>query len=283
MGSVRFTGLLGAVLDGAWPQGGAPQLKHTGHRVPECYAAVLESCSGPLTREHYISSAILEQMDELQLTGVRWQQAGETRRYKPKALVARILCEAHNNALSSLDAEASEFYRAVTDLIDAKPTRTPSERRWFDGTLLERWALKAFLGTLVSKIALQEEQLPDGWTPPMRWLQLLFGLETFQAPWGLYSVVSGPQPKEIARAVEHATIGRIDTKEPIGADMSIGGLRFRLVLADDEHWDPPPSGWRLRHRPSRFRIAHARGTDTLNLFWSDHTYEGGTITVNVGR
>lgn len=75
----------------------------------------------------------------------------------------------------------------------------------------------------------------------------------------------------------------MDAKEPIGADMSVGGLRLRLVLANDEQRDPPPIGWRLRNRPSRFRIAHPRGTDMLNLFWSDHAYEGGTITIDVSQ
>ncbi len=102
---------------------------------------------------------------------------------------AKILCERHNSALSTLDTAAGQLFRALhhyqADLRE-NPEPHGNEFALFHGDLIERWMLKLFWGALaagslgkdgggveglrsdidlraLAAILYRGEPLPDGW------------------------------------------------------------------------------------------------------------------------
>src|SRR5688572_20977335 len=85
----------------------------TGRVSHGCYAAPLQDCDGrPPTREHYISKNLLERFGNgFFVAGLPWLDS--PRALGVNALVGRVLCERHNNALSPLDAIIGKFYDVI--------------------------------------------------------------------------------------------------------------------------------------------------------------------------
>lgn len=123
-------------------------------RVEGCYARSLGDCRGPLSREHWISSSILSQMEGgFTVDGLFFLPPGESRSLPAKNLVAKVLCEGHNNDLSPLDEAAAQFFAAVlrcTELT-ACDSRAPGYYL-FAGEDIERWALKTMLALGASAV-----------------------------------------------------------------------------------------------------------------------------------
>ena len=84
----------------------------TGHAHPRCYMSPSRNCSTKISREHYISQAILDQFPVLTVSGLPWQQAGEAPQFAPRALTANVLCTRHNSPLSPLDTLAARAFPA---------------------------------------------------------------------------------------------------------------------------------------------------------------------------
>ena len=71
----------------------------TGVRNEGCYAAALTDCSPDISREHYVSHALLRLLStegEVTVDGFPWQDAGAVGRVAPAALTGKILCSRHN-------------------------------------------------------------------------------------------------------------------------------------------------------------------------------------------
>ncbi len=125
-------------------------MQSTGSR--ECYAAPLGGCSGGLSREHYISAAVLREVGgKVWIEGAARTPAAA---YGVDALAAKVLCRHHNNQLSSLDAVAADAFRIMREFqtaFDAGATRTESQSATVNGYALERWMLKLALGMLAAR------------------------------------------------------------------------------------------------------------------------------------
>lgn len=245
----------------------------------KCYASALESCGGGMSREHPVSHDITRQMSQVLVTGPRFLRPGETKQL-PDGIKSWILCKKHNSVLSDLDAEASTFYRSTSAILD--PRTDPIGPLMFNGLRLERWALKMMIGIVMAKIARPAEVDAPDWTPSLHWLRILFAKDPMPASWGLFMRVPvTPPPRTVARAVEQTTI--VDsTGVPIGSDLEIAGVKFRIVMADPDEWDPC-EGFILRRRPSAIRLISPEGEHRLAFGWGDETYVGGEVAMLVTR
>lgn len=245
----------------------APHLPPTGEAMLRCYASPLASCGGPLTREHWSTRSVLEQMPVIVLTGAKWHGPGEIRAYSADNLAAHVLCRVHNNALSPVDTEAGRFYGALNGLVDPRPGEVHRIRE-FSGHLLERWALKLLCGILAAGTVAQADPTPRGWKPPRVWLECLYGLAPFPGTQGLYARrPRGTQTGLSARSIKIELIKATATNQVIGCDLVVSGLFLRLSMADLDSWDEE-SRFDLVYRPAGFGIYSPTGTGVLALDWS---------------
>jgi hypothetical protein len=149
-----------------------------------CYAAALDECSEKLTREHYISEAILRRL------------AGPSRKLRPEnfphampealppdAFTARVLCKKHNEQLSELDTEAGRLFDAIASLHEGSAAQVVI----VSGEMIERWMLKVLCGVISSG----NTRAPNSGTrvkgqPPSQWLRILFGRQQLPSDAGLF-------------------------------------------------------------------------------------------------
>ncbi|GAA4553781.1 hypothetical protein [Pseudonocardia xishanensis] len=137
------------------PPTGRPLLggERTGYAHPQCYAASSADCSEDLTREHWFSKSILDQIGEktFWVEGLRWQKGPGKKEVSHKSFRSKVLCGRHNEALSALDAEAAEFFGVCARCQDLMVSRTPGRLfAMFAGDDIERWMLKVVLGGIAS-------------------------------------------------------------------------------------------------------------------------------------
>lgn len=108
-------------------------------------------------------------------------------------LIAKVLCEHHNNVLGPLDEEAAKLQAAIRKRRDDGPLPELMHVR-INGWKLERWALKALLDILAAgwpqpelPRALRRELEPDP-----RILRVVFGEEPLPETLGLWVVTDPP-------------------------------------------------------------------------------------------
>lgn len=124
-----------------------------------CYLRDTNNCSPDISREHYISANVLEQIaaseKAVKLSGAPFLAEGETKSLPVQALTAKILCQRHNTALSPLDQEAGRFFEMLTSAMMRKATGPGSTKRklWLaSGTAVELWMLKVACGFYFSGV-----------------------------------------------------------------------------------------------------------------------------------
>ena len=127
-----------------------PSSPLTNYSHPGCYLRDTRNCSEQISREHYMSKAVLEQLgSKLRVSGTPWLQPGETVDTSIGSLTAKILCKRHNEALSPLDSEASLFLSILRGALTDLRRKTLSRKPIFhlvNGTALELWMLKVACG-----------------------------------------------------------------------------------------------------------------------------------------
>jgi len=138
-----------------------PPNEITGIVNNNCFLSLDQNCSERISREHYISEAVLKQFDGLWIEGAPWLKKGEQKNYTTKALASKILCERHNSALSSLDEIAKMSFSNLREANAYATKKTLSKKtKYFivDGHGLELWALKTMLGLYNAKIFQSENR-----------------------------------------------------------------------------------------------------------------------------
>jgi hypothetical protein len=141
-----------------------------------CWASVLGGCSTSHSQEHVVSASVF--IDEvLNVENVAWVR-GKRKQIPRRVLTAGVLCKTHNEALSSLDAEAGLLAGALRSLAVGKAPRTYQ----VDGIKFERWLLKTMINLGTSGWR------PDGsmTQPPRDLVEIVHGLKTFFGISGLY-------------------------------------------------------------------------------------------------
>jgi hypothetical protein len=145
----------------------------------------LGDCSPTLSREHFVSASLLNELnrhDGLRVSGFRWLEAGQETMLPPNALASRILCDRHNSALSCVDEIAVNVFGAFNEKGAARSGR--QLLYLFSGNDLERWILKILCGLVCSR-SLSTGNDADI-SIPEAWLRILFGGADFPEGQGLY-------------------------------------------------------------------------------------------------
>jgi hypothetical protein len=154
---------------------------------PRCYASALNDCSGELSREHYVSAAVLQLLgDQSVIDNASWLHAGEQGPVIPtSALASRILCQRHNSALSTFDRRAKEFFTyLIWGFSDMQPSAA-RRRVACVGEQIELWVLKAACGALASGNLVERGRAVKR-QPPIDWLNLLFRGQHWEEGAGLH-------------------------------------------------------------------------------------------------
>jgi hypothetical protein len=250
----------------------------TGKRVNRCYAASLGDCDGVLSREHYVSDCVLRSVAESPvLEGIR----GAGRIEGASNMVARVLCERHNNMLSPLDVLARRFTEVVRGSFPGMPrsTFTPGNQTFlFHAGDVSRVLLKSLCATESAGALGGATPSPRGWTPPESWLNILFDDGPWPAGWGLYVPVLRGGDAEHAERITFSR--RVDQEGRIvGAEYVVGGLPFILLMADLRdvtNWHE--SDFQSVHaHPSRVVVHVAGSTRTLEF---GRRVDGRDLTIN---
>ncbi len=151
-----------------------------------CYLSHENDCSGPITREHYVSAAVLKEVDGvLRVSGLPWLGFEEHRKLPVSALVARVLCQRHNSCFSALDSEMARFLRTLKGY-SFSTIPTTSRFEVFNGHDLERWMWKTLFGLTVSGNLQIDQGVALRSSPGSRWGDLLFDRVDDGAERGLY-------------------------------------------------------------------------------------------------
>ena len=97
---------------------------------PDCYARELGGCSRQISKEHYVSDAILRQVSlgesRVLVRNLQFQNPNTQERLGISSLVAKVLCSKHNSDLSDFDVAGLSLFVGM-DQIDGAAGKT--ERR----------------------------------------------------------------------------------------------------------------------------------------------------------
>ena len=240
---------------------------------PKCYAAEIGGCHGKVNREHYFSESVLRLLNTqngMQILGAAGCEPGTMRAGSVSSEAARILCEAHNSALSPLDAVARRFFKAIddatSDLTSTDRILVANKLCLINGHDLERWALKALCGFVFSGNAVNSKgEIVRGWKPPRDWLTIIYGLGGMPQQFGLY-----------ASGVPHSPSPDCAGIKPFGTDSEIFGAIFRfrtvefsLIMAHPQYCLSIPSIAGSSYRPGGFNFTMHGMTRKVFIEWED--------------
>lgn len=193
---------------------------------PLCYARSLGNCSTRLSREHYVSAAVLRLLgEEHTISNASWLAPGQRSNPLPvEALSSRILCEHHNSSLSNLDNTAKSFFSEILYALLEPDENRIIRQVTVDGDTLERWLLKACCGALASG-NLIENNYPRVRELPLSWLNILFTGTPWEAGTGLHVRQAS------MRTHRGYTIGPIYVGETcVGGGIEFSGVELLILL-----------------------------------------------------
>ena len=157
-----------------------------------CWAVTLGDCSKKMSREHTVSRSLFVS-DEIMVQGFPWCST-EPKKIGLSSLVAKILCEKHNNGLSELDTAALDSFNVFRECIRLNNVRGKLKRppMWnvkrltIDGPRLERWFLKTLINlSFGGAWTIGRGTHPVG-TVAQELVEVAFGIRQFQDGAGLY-------------------------------------------------------------------------------------------------
>lgn len=171
------------------PRAGSLVLPSGNGRIEECYASVVGPCSGKISGEHSISSGIVKKLasegdGSVRVRGMHWQEDGAVKNLGPPSLVANVLCQGHNSALSPIDNVGIAVFEAFRRLIDTRITGSEEVTLW--GPDFELWILKALTARAVGGELENAGRRRAPRAVPADWPLILFGSKPMAAGCGLY-------------------------------------------------------------------------------------------------
>lgn len=108
---------------------------------PNCYAKGYGECDKTISKEHFVSQAILENFETILPENVEYLKGYIKTPIKPTALSVKCLCEYHNHMLSSLDGMIGIFFEEIMRFHEEKNRGVV-----FNGKNIERWFAKCLIG-----------------------------------------------------------------------------------------------------------------------------------------
>jgi len=256
----------------------------TGYSHPKCYLHLCNDCSTDISREHYMSEAVLSQLGKmLSVTGMPWLNAGEVKEISVANLTARILCKRHNEALSPLDQEAALFFGDLRNVILDLDRKTLSRKPHFhlvSGQTLELWMLKVACGVYFSVGAGGGQLLSKTHTIDMYKVTRAL----FDGQWdnraGLYFLGNRGSVLSFSDHVQFSLLSN-------DKDLVFGGVRISLLgltlefLFDTSNANPGP--WQgLIRRPTELTFTHGQRSHYFILTWPPGTPEQ-SVNMQHGR
>lgn len=258
----------------------------TSYAHPKCFAASTGDCSQKISREHYISENILKRFTNLHISGMPFQKPGSILKVSSSSLVANILCERHNNALSPLDATAGRAF----DVIDqaarhAQKADADNRSRFYliSGDGLERWALKTLLGVYFANIAAIASN-PVAKTHSVDAEHLVAGLfadEMLPPPCGLY--IHATPGDELRPDFKIAPLTPISGAAQLtGLRLVFSGLTLDLVV-DFGGTGVAQVNMAPYFRPTVIDLNHPLRTARIVATWRDRGPNVRRVGVEIGR
>jgi hypothetical protein len=237
------------------------KLQGAAGQVPRCYASVLGNCKGGISREHYISENILEQLTNIECEEMPWLRAKAGKISPKDAVVGNCLCEYHNGFLSPLDSLAGKAFENLVEL--AKPD-APDLFIW--GPSLARWLLKILIGIVAAKHAVIKGEKVDLSETPVEWIEILFGKRDFPEGYGLYMTPTIGAKINIAKRLRMETL-LLDGKMR-GVRVEIAGVEFLLNMAEPAKAFNPdhPSFANILYRPRGMNVDKRQ--NRIRIFWT---------------
>jgi hypothetical protein len=221
---------------------------------PDCYAAELGGCSTQISKEHYVSDAILRLVSlgepAVLVRNLVFQSPQTLEPRGISNLVAKVLCSKHNSDLSRFDCAGQALFAGMDQIDSAagKPDQLPTTIV-VNGDDLERWMLKTLCGGIFSgNIPVSGGSLKSI-RPPKAWLSILFEDGHFPPGQGLYvragtpGIVFSTEPSVLKMAVVSDSNDVV-----IGFTVWVFNFEFTLVLASLPSNCPPTLEY-AHHRP----------------------------------
>lgn len=242
----------------------------TQYANPKCYLSQSLDCSKNISREHYVSKAILELMGgEIAVTGVPWQPPGTTVKYGINSLVSKILCDRHNSALSPLDSLAAQVFKTIKNVCDHLNHRSLSRRTaWHlaSGEALELWCIKTLLGLFFSAVASKEgESLIYTYSVDVQGFAEALRLRRLPPDCGVYGrLVAGEYKGHLA----WTPLFDDDAKRVIGIRLRMCAVEFEVFL-DPLHVNFDAVRKEATFRPWNLIFSDGKRTHVVVLSWPD--------------
>ena len=139
--------------------------------------------------------------------------------------------------------------------------------------------LKTLIGIVVSGNSQNKQNERIIWEPNSFLLNLLFGIETFPAKWGLYINANVGHPS-IDSEVNSSNFGfapLANESTVYGAIMSLKFLSFILVLADPPRQLEGTVLHNYLYRPSDVTVRASSVLKNLKIFWDGESSENGIL------
>ena len=254
-------GLLYKAPSRTTPPGGPSSKARAG-----CYAAALNDCGNVLSREHYLSDSILEQLDyPLKLSGLSWI-SDTPHTISSESLKAKVLCKRHNEALTGLDASAGRLFKTL------KSFQLGLASGWtlLAGEDIERWMLKLLIGLVVSGSICDLLPTKEKAIPPEPWLRILFGYDEMPEGWGLHFIENSKDEGAQMRVIGIRLFSHLETG--VVAGIIVGLMDFTLLLCMSRlNWNRPEYHV---YRPRRFYLENDAA---IELSWKDPSFDRAIV------
>jgi hypothetical protein len=222
---------------------------------PKCWAKSLDTCSTKLSREHLITEKLFGPRSQISVSKTKHFLAGPISR---GSLASKILCKAHNAALSAVDEEALQLFSTLR-AIHAKSkdvTAELADEYHFSTNLMERWLLKTLINFVASDAFVWEHPIRSGGdVVDARYVEVAFGLRKFSGHAGAYLI---QRVENLNAWGEYFNVTPLTTEKGTvgGVVLRFCGLWFLL--------------WTTAHvpiHPSVFRTVHVSGSELQKLPW----------------
>jgi len=213
-----------------------PQGPFTNYAHPACYLARTNNCSTGRSREHYVSEAILKRFEQLSVSGMPWQNRDQAQTLPGNALVANILCERHNGALSPIDSMGLRAFDAFISAADYAVHQRHSGRAshfLISGEALELWMFKLMAGIHFGGIAKADGKVSrDNHDFPLD--ATIQALSTSELPTTAGLIVTQNSGLVKPKQISVAPLITTQDSRIIGVRVQFGALTFETTIV------PPP-------------------------------------------
>jgi hypothetical protein len=242
-----------------------PPLPKTNYSHPACYLSATADCDSKISKEHYLSEAVLAEIGNvIEISGMPWQHPAQRQHLPIDALTAKVLCRRHNSALHALDDEAAAFFRALKQ-IDEDFGRTSVSKKSLNfligGDAIERWMLKVACGICMSFGEVNGERVKDHYEFDLAKVRAALLLGRWDEGAGLHWYI-GPRRFPASSNIQVTVAHNSAEKRVVGMRIIMRGRQFDIVfdmanlrpLGMDQGWIRRPPLLQVRGRTRRHTV-----------------------------